>query len=300
MSLPDYEERRVSALRRFGLLDSPPEEVFDGITLALANVCAVPIALITLVDSDRQWFKSAYGMDFKETPRDSSICSFAIQSADRMTVIEDASQDVRFASHPLVTQEPYVRFYAGKPILNVDGYPLGVICVIDTKPRKLETYQLVAFEALAVSVTGIFAERYRMQQVAIDRDNVETVLRQRVNRYQQLCDERDTALHGVLDWLDEAVAVVNANGLIIGSNKSWINLVSPDGGEPAAKDLASISVFAEKSLEIAAGCQEILSGKIDRFELTIPRTATLFKVLLTPYSNPPAGAIVQLSVAEPH
>jgi hypothetical protein len=126
------------------------------------------------------------------------------------------------------------------------------------------------------------------------------VLRQRADRYQQLCDERDTALYGVLDWLDEAVAVVNSNGLIIGSNKPWINLVSPDGGDPAAKDLASISVFAEKGLEVAAGFQEILSGKVGRFELTIPRTATAFKVLLTPYSDPPAGAIVQLSVAETH
>ena len=309
MPLTDYEERRLAALRRFGLLDSPPEEVFDGITLALANICAVPIALISLIDEDRQWFKSAYGLKIKQTPREVSFCSKAILNPDRLTIIEDATQESRFAGNPLVTQSPNIRFYAGKPIISPDGYPLGTLCVIDRKPRHLEAFQLETLEALAASVTGILAERLRLQKVAIDRDDVESLVRQRADRVLHLYEDREALLQSILDWLQDATAVVNSSGVLTAVNAAWKNLVTEAGSVTGldrqndgfiAQDFAELRLFGAKDEAVSAGFQDILAGKIDRFEIECPGRTSRFRVTVTPLSSPAIGAIIQLAVTEVH
>lgn len=133
---PDDEVQRLEALKTLGILDTPPEERFDRLTRMARRMFEVPIALVSLVDKERQWFKSHLGLDATETARDISFCGHAILGDD-VFVIEDTARDERFADNPLVLGKPYIRFYAGCPIRAIDGRKMGTICLIDTKPRQL-------------------------------------------------------------------------------------------------------------------------------------------------------------------
>jgi GAF domain-containing protein len=135
------EEQRLAALHKLDILDTPPEERFDRLTRLAAAVFEVPIALITLVDRDRQWFKSRYGLELLETQRDLSFCAHALLGDDVM-VVPDTRLDGRFADNPVVTAEPHVRFYAGYPVRDAAGLCLGTLCLIDTRPRELDLARL--------------------------------------------------------------------------------------------------------------------------------------------------------------
>lgn len=135
-SLPQDEARRLRALRSLGLLDTSPEERFDRFTRLARRSFGVSIALVSLVDADRQWFKSRQGLDATETPREISFCGHAILGSDILEV-SDARADERFADNPLVTGDPHIRFYAGRPIAAPDGSKIGTLCLIDSSPREL-------------------------------------------------------------------------------------------------------------------------------------------------------------------
>lgn len=162
------EPARIEALKRYGILDAPSDTILDGITQVAADLCETPIALISLVDPDRQWFKSCIGLETKETPRDMAFCTHAMQFPDALMEIEDAILDERFHDNPLVTGDPYIRFYAGKPLVTPDGFALGTLCVIDDKPRKLTQSQRNGLIRLASVVTDLFNERYHSRLSAID------------------------------------------------------------------------------------------------------------------------------------
>ena len=134
--MPPDELRRLATLRALGLLDTPAEERFDRITRLAQRLFGVPIALVSLIDEDRQWFKSRQGLAVAETPREVAFCGHAIEGEGVMQV-RDAEADPRFAGNPLVTAEPGIRFYAGCPIAAPDGSKLGTLCVIDREPREL-------------------------------------------------------------------------------------------------------------------------------------------------------------------
>lgn len=135
-SIPANEEQRLAALARYAILDTPPEESFDRIARIVAETIGVPIALVSLIDRDRQWFKARHGLDVAEMPRDIAFCAHAILTDDLM-VIEDATQDPRFADNPLVTQAPAIRFYAGAPLHMPNGINLGTLCAVGLSPRTL-------------------------------------------------------------------------------------------------------------------------------------------------------------------
>lgn len=145
--MPTVEAARIAALNRYAILDSEPEEAFDDLVLLTAHVCKTPIALLSLVDDHRQWFKAAVGVQIKETPREISVCSHAIQQSE-LFIVPDMLEDARFRDNPLVTGEPRIRFYAGAPLVNEDGFALGTLCVVDREPRELDNEQKDALKAL--------------------------------------------------------------------------------------------------------------------------------------------------------
>ena len=142
------EEQRLATLHGYGLLDTQPEEKFDDVVRRAAKRFGVPVALISLVDADRQWFKAKIGLDQSETPRSMAFCAYAIEGDDVM-VVSDATADDRFADNPMVTGDPSIRFYAGAPIVAHDGSKLGTVCVIDRRTRagfdEEERADLIAF-----------------------------------------------------------------------------------------------------------------------------------------------------------
>jgi diguanylate cyclase len=154
------ESERLRLLRSLEVLDTAPEAAYDDLVNLAAQICGTPIGLVSLVDVDRQWFKARQGIDVCETSRELAFCAHAVVAAEPLFSVPDATLDARFADNPLVTGAPYVRFYAGARI-EVDGLPLGTICVIDTVPRCLDAAQRAALEALARQAGALFELRQR-------------------------------------------------------------------------------------------------------------------------------------------
>jgi PAS domain S-box-containing protein len=146
--LPENEAARLESLHRYAILDTLPEQEFDDLSRLAALICGTPIALVSLVDENRQWFKAKVGIEESETPRDIAFCAHAIRDSGVM-VVRDALADERFRENPLVTGDPNVRFYAGAPLCTAEGYALGTLCVIDRVPRELSADQLEALKALS-------------------------------------------------------------------------------------------------------------------------------------------------------
>jgi anti-sigma regulatory factor (Ser/Thr protein kinase) len=143
------EAARLATLRRYKILDTEPERAFDDLTLLASQICGTPMALITLIDADRQWFKSRVGLSVSETSRAVSFCTHAIsQPEPDLFVVPDARADERFRDNPLVTGTPHIRFYAGAPLVTPEGHALGTLCVVDSVTRTLTRDQIDALEAL--------------------------------------------------------------------------------------------------------------------------------------------------------
>lgn len=159
--IPANEEQRLGELRETGLMDSMPEREFDDLALLASQICQAPIALMTLVDSKRQWFKSRVNLEGDGTPRDVSFCAHAINIPERVFVVPDATADPRFHDNPLVTGNPNIRFYAGMPLVTESGSALGALCVIDHKPRSLMPSQERALEALGRQTMSLIELRKR-------------------------------------------------------------------------------------------------------------------------------------------
>jgi len=145
---PPNEAARLAALERYAILDTEPEQSFDDLTLLASFICKTPVAMISLIDGQRQWFKSRVGVTVSETPREVAFCSTAIEQTE-IFVVPDALQDERFRNNPFVVADPHIRFYAGAPLINEDGYALGTICVVDQTPRELAPEERDALKALS-------------------------------------------------------------------------------------------------------------------------------------------------------
>jgi two-component system cell cycle sensor histidine kinase/response regulator CckA len=189
--LPPDESQRLRSLREYNVMDSPPEAEFDELSSLAAHICQAPVALISFVDESRQWFKSHHGLQARQTPRDLAFCAHAILQKDIVMEVPDARADPRFAENELVTASPHIRFYAGAPLISRDGLPLGTLCVIDHRPRRLEAAQTAALSALSRQV---------MTRLELHRQNAKLMKsEQETQRLLALAEKSRAALLSVLE-----------------------------------------------------------------------------------------------------
>ena len=188
LPIPDNESARLAALREYRILDTLPEQSYNDLTAIAAQICGTPISLISLIDENRQWFKSRHGIDTTETPREQAFCAHAICQPDRILLVPNALEDSRFSNNPLVTGSPNIRFYAGAPLVNSDGLAIGTICVIDHVPHQLTTQQLDVLHALG---------RQTMAQLELRRKTFD------LQRSQQFLQDLNQQLQKHLDHLHQ-------------------------------------------------------------------------------------------------
>lgn len=236
--LPHNEAERLAALNRFHILDTEAEAEFDDFTELAAHICAVPIALISLIDADRQWFKSRVGLDAAQTPRDVAFCSHAILDTGLFEV-GDTLDDERFRENPLVTGDPGIRFYAGTPLITDDGQALGTLCVIDTSPRELSLAQKKALAALGRQVVRQLDRRL----VAARERDLNLKLTSQA-RFQKV----------LLDSAMAAVISITGRGLVSSFNPAAENLLGYRPDEVISRQ--GLSFFHVES-ELQARAQEL-------------------------------------------
>ncbi|MHB1565165.1 MAG: putative bifunctional diguanylate cyclase/phosphodiesterase [Acidiferrobacter sp.] len=231
------ESQRLAALHRLAILDTSPEERFDRITRLARQLFGVPMALISLIDGDRQWFKSKHGIDVCETPRDVSFCAHAILQDDAM-VIPDARLDERFCGNPLVTGEPFIRFYAGKPLLDAEGHRLGTLCILDTCPRQFgETHRqalrdLAAWAESEVSVIQSLRQTYAVLQ------------------------NQEAHLRAVLDNTAGAIFTLDGRGIIRSMNLAGERMFGYNATETVGHSIAMLIP------DVAAGLPRTAEGSL--------------------------------------
>lgn len=155
---PPDEALRLLVLQECDILDTPADPVFDAMVGLASDICGAPIALISLIDAERQWFKARVGLDAQQTPREHAFCAHAILASEPFE-IPDAAADPRFMDNPLVTDHPHIRFYAGFPVTAAEGHPIGTLCVIDRVPRRLDALQIRSMVRLAEVISALMAER---------------------------------------------------------------------------------------------------------------------------------------------
>lgn len=202
--LPADEQARLETLRKYDILDTEPETAFESMVQLASYICQTPIAAISLVDEDRQWFKAITGLDARETSRDVAFCAHAILQDETM-VVPDATKDERFADNPLVTNAPDIRFYAGVPLSTSDGHHLGTLCVIDRVPRELSQAQLDAIRTLADNVMAHLDLRLSHRQI------------------RQFVDDLQLAA-SIFDAASEAMVVTDADNRIITVNPAFTEM----------------------------------------------------------------------------
>ena len=250
--IPVNEAKRLEALRAYRILDSVPEASYDDITLLASHICGTPVAMVTLIDSERQWFKSKVGTEITETPRDISFCAHAILS-NELIVVPDTTQDRRFADNPLVTGEPWIRFYAGAPLITPDGNTLGSVCVLDRVQRTLSETQGTALRALSRQV---MAQLELRRHAGLQDEHRRTLEEMNARLKAESVTDDVTGFHNTRflhQCLDECLADENARrknlSLTFFDMDAFKNVVDTHGHLLGAKVLREVAHAVHRELD---------------------------------------------------
>lgn len=273
---PPTEAERIEELRRYAVLDTPPEPAFDRLTTLAARLFSVPIALVSLIDSDRQWFKSAYGLQIEQTDRHISFCSRTIQ-VDEVTVIADALVDPHVADNPLVCGPLNIRFYAGAPLRTRNGHNIGTLCLIDTQPRTLDPEQtatLADLAAIAMNELELRLANLKMQAEMRQRQESEGARRRSEEQYRLLFDANPQPLLVFDPQSLRCLAVNDAATHQYGySHDEFLSLtlqdIQPEGGAKLAaqlvdsSDIRPIGTCRQRTKDGAAFWVSLIAHRID-------------------------------------
>lgn len=243
--LPPNEAERLDALRRYEILDTLPEEAFDRITRIAAQVLDVPIALVSLVDETRQWFKSAHGLAARETPRDIAFCAHAILEREAM-VVADAAMDPRFADNPLVTNEPHIRFHAGAQLRTADGFSLGTLCAIDQSPREITQDQLRTLADLA--------------QIVVDEMELRLMAKQAIAAETARCARGEKMIRHLIDHSPSAIYLKDLEGRIYLANRELARWYGRSGRNAVGKTAHDV-LPRPCAIRCAAGDAEAIASR---------------------------------------
>lgn len=268
---PSNEAQRLALLRALELLDTPEEPFFDRIVRLVSRMLGVPIALVSLVDSDRQWFKSSFGLCAKQTDRDSSFCAHAILGLEPF-VVEDALQDTRFYDNPLVTGDPFIRFYAGVPLQTLGGAPLGTLCAIDTIPRVLTPVQLETLTDLAdlVSEEIQYREYVSLASVQLSQD-------------RRSVDASEARYRTVFENAAVGIAIVSPDGNWIRVNDAVCKMLGYSKSELEGMTFQDVTYSddLDKDLSLA---RQLIDNDIESYELEkryVRKNGEIFWIMLS-------------------
>lgn len=259
---PDNEVERLASLEALNILDTVSEKDFDQIAFLASQICNTPIALISLIDKNRQWFKSKVGFDVSETPRDLAFCAHTILQ-NNIFIIEDASKDERFFDSPIVSGPTNVQFYAGAPLLSPGGFPIGTVCVIDTKPKTLTAEQIKGLKCLSDQVTRLLELRLQIKKLKSAQDTLtfKTTASENISQGIVLQDARGS----IIDFNPAALEILNlsANQLMgkTSMDPDWRS-VHEDGSDfPGEQHPAMICLTTgKKQMNVIMGIRNSSTG----------------------------------------
>lgn len=245
-ALPANEERRLQTLYRLDVLDTPREQNFDDIAQLAMSICETPIAVVSLVDRDRQWFKSCIGLDGTETSRDIAFCAHAILTPTELCIVADTMHDPRFADNPLVAGDPHIRFYAGAPLVTRQGDALGTLCVVDYRPRQLTSLQINTLKLLANQVMQLLELREANIALQQERANAEDIIK--------------AASLGTWRWNLQTGETI--------FNERWADMLGYNLAELAPVSVATwLALCHPEDIPIANGLlEQHLRGELDHYE----------------------------------
>jgi signal transduction histidine kinase len=258
----EREAERLKLLDSYSILDSLPEEDYDNLTKLAAEICHTPISLITLLDDKRQWFKSNHGLDLRETSKEQAFCAHAINGYDSVFMVDDAREDIRFHDNPLVTTDPHVIFYAGIPLKNELGLPLGTLCVIDHKPNHLSENQIAALQILSQQVMNLL--ELRKSKATLEKTN------RQLKEFSKDLEKKVTLRTMQLKQKNKELKKMNAE------LQSFAYISSHDLQEPLRK----IQTFSSQILETEKSLSDKGRYRFKRMQLAANRMQHLIQDLL--------------------
>jgi two-component system, cell cycle sensor histidine kinase and response regulator CckA len=245
--VPPDEERRIDALRQYDVLDTDAEPAFDDLARLAAHLCDAPVALISLVDEDRQWFKSHIGWSATETPRSISFCMHAIQHPEDLFIVSDASRDSRFANSPMVTGDPHAVFYAGTALVTATGDALGTLCIIDHKPRDLTPPQREALRVLGRQVMSQLELRRRTAELA----------------------DRERLLRGIVDAEPECLKLLDIDGTLRMMNRAGLDMIEADSSDQVIGTCVYDVIAPEHRAAFSALNERVFAGHEGTLEFQV-------------------------------